>query len=97
MRIHAGVEETGRRSRKALSPLDAHAMEGGARWLQLATVSIPQSAFRFQSGGATMSLRRAAPPGFKWVFVPRFWHWRKREYLYASDYGYSAWAFLVRA
>lgn len=44
-----------------------------------------------------MSLRRAAPPGFKWVFVPRFWHWRKREYLYASDYGYSAWAFLVRA
>ena len=28
-----------------------------------------------------------APPGFRWVFTPYFWHWRAKRYLYAKDYG----------
>ena len=46
---------------------------------------------------STMAGKRKAPPGWKWVFVARFWHWRAKKYLYAVDYGYVAWAFLVRA
>ncbi len=39
---------------------------------------------------------KAAPPGFRWVFTPRFWHYRLKRYLFAEDYGRTAWCFLVR-
>jgi hypothetical protein len=41
--------------------------------------------------------KRPAPPGYRWVFVPYFRHWRSGKLLYAADYGYEAWCFLVRA
>ena len=44
-----------------------------------------------------MAVRRKAPPGWKWIFVKRYWHYRAKRYLYAENYGYEAWAFLVRA
>jgi hypothetical protein len=37
-----------------------------------------------------------APAGHRWIFTPRFWHWRAKRYLYAKDYDRRAWAFLVR-
>ena len=37
-----------------------------------------------------------APAGYHWVFTPRRWHRGAKRYLYAADYGYEAWAFLVR-
>ena len=37
-----------------------------------------------------------APPGYQWVFTPRFWHWRAKRYLYAKDYGRQAWCFLAK-
>jgi hypothetical protein len=42
------------------------------------------------------SYARPAPPGFRWVFATRYWHWRAKRYLEASDYGLKCWAFLVR-
>lgn len=46
-----------------------------------------------------MSLRtvRPAPPGYRWIFVRWFRHWRSGKILYAEDYGLEAWCFLVRA
>ena len=40
--------------------------------------------------------RKPAPPGYRWVFCDKFWHWRAKRYLYAAHYGLEAWAFLVR-
>lgn len=40
---------------------------------------------------------RPAPPGFRWVFVAQFRHWRSRKLIKASDYGKKAFRFLVRA
>jgi hypothetical protein len=31
------------------------------------------------------------------VFCTRFYHYRAKRYLYASNYGKQAWCFLVRA
>lgn len=42
-------------------------------------------------------IRRPAPPGFRWVFPKKFRHWRSGRDLYAADYGYDSWCFLVRA
>lgn len=41
--------------------------------------------------------RRKAPPGYRWIYVTRFYHKRAKKFLYAADYGYQAWTFLVRA
>jgi hypothetical protein len=41
--------------------------------------------------------RKPAPPGYRWIFVPEFRHWRSKKILRAADYGYEAWCFLVRA
>lgn len=38
----------------------------------------------------------AAPPGWVWIFRPRFWHWRAKRFLYAEHYGLKAWCFLVK-
>lgn len=35
------------------------------------------------------------PPGYKRVFCTRRWHVHARRYLYARDYGYRCWSFLV--
>jgi len=40
---------------------------------------------------------RPAPPGFRWRFAARIWHWLAKKYLYAADYGLMAFRFLVRA
>jgi hypothetical protein len=40
---------------------------------------------------------KPAPPGWRWVFVTRFWHARAKKYLFAADYGHECWCFLVRA
>jgi len=40
---------------------------------------------------------RPAPPGYRWIFVPYFRHWRSKKLLFAADYGREAWCFLVRA
>lgn len=37
-----------------------------------------------------------APPGFMWIFVPKFWHWRARRYIHASEKGKQAFCLLVR-
>jgi len=46
--------------------------------------------------GTYVHSTRPAPRGYRWVFVPRFWHWRAKRYIEASDYGKKAFAFLVR-
>jgi len=58
---------------------------------------IPQTAILFHREKSHMAVRRKAPPGWKWIFVKRYWHYRAKRYLYAENYGYEAWAFLVRA
>lgn len=40
---------------------------------------------------------RPAPPGFRWICVPQFKHWRSQKIIKASDYGRKAFCFLVRA
>ena len=40
--------------------------------------------------------RKAAPPGYKWVFCRYRRKKNSSELLDAHDYGYNAWAFLVR-
>jgi hypothetical protein len=39
---------------------------------------------------------RPAPPGFHWVFVAWFRHWRSGKLIVAKDYGKEAFCFLVR-
>jgi hypothetical protein len=39
---------------------------------------------------------RAAPRGFRWIFVKRFTHWRSKKVIEASNYGREAFCFLVR-
>jgi hypothetical protein len=57
-----------------------------------------QQAKQIHSGGTSMAKpRKPAPPGFRWVFVPSFRHWRSGKLLHAVDYGYESWCFLVRA
>lgn len=38
--------------------------------------------------------RKPAPPGFKWIFTP-YRKGRGGKILYARDYGYEVWCFLV--
>ena len=38
-----------------------------------------------------------APPGFRWIFVAQFRHWRSGQIIRAADHGRKAFAFLVRA
>lgn len=47
-------------------------------------------------GGNDMSdrVRKPPPPGFRWVFCPRFKHWRTGKYVYPKNAEYFA--FLVR-
>lgn len=40
--------------------------------------------------------RKEAPPGFRWVFTPRFKHWRSGEIIEAKDHGLDVFCFLVR-
>lgn len=44
----------------------------------------------------TMTPRRPAPPGFRWIFCREYRHWRSGKIMRAADYGYEAWYFLVR-
>lgn len=37
---------------------------------------------------------RRAPPGYRWIRVPRVWHYRKKAYIYRKD-GHD-FVFLVR-
>jgi hypothetical protein len=46
---------------------------------------------------ASVSVPFPAPMGWTWVFCTRFYHYRAKRYLYASNYGKQAWCFLVRA
>jgi len=36
-----------------------------------------------------------APPGFRWVYTTHYRHWRSGKVIYAADYGYEAFRFLV--
>lgn len=38
-----------------------------------------------------------APPGFMWIFVSEFVHWRSKKIIRARDHGKKAFAILVRA
>lgn len=38
-----------------------------------------------------------APAGYRWVYCRSYRHYRSGKLMIASDYGYEAWAFLVRA
>lgn len=40
---------------------------------------------------------KPAPPGFRWIFVKSFRHWRSGKIIRASDYGREAFCFLVRS
>lgn len=40
--------------------------------------------------------KKEAPPGYRWVFVPEFRHWRSGKIIRAKDYGHEAFSFLVR-
>ncbi len=44
-----------------------------------------------------MKTHKPAPPGWKWIFVREFKHWRSKKIIRACDYGYEAFYFLVRA
>ena len=44
-----------------------------------------------------MANQKPAPPGFRWIFVRAFKHWRSGKMIYAADYGRTAFCFLVRA
>ena len=37
-----------------------------------------------------------APPGWRWIFVASYVHYRTKKVMVAKDYGYEAWRFLVR-
>ncbi len=37
------------------------------------------------------------PPGWKWIFVARFYHWRAKKFLYAKDYNKDAFVLLVKS
>jgi len=37
-----------------------------------------------------------APPGYRWVFCPRFKHWRSGKMIEAKDHGLDSFRFLVR-
>ncbi|WGE89607.1 hypothetical protein [Actinobacillus arthritidis] len=40
---------------------------------------------------------KPAPKGFKWIFTPqRRVRGKSNKVLYAKDYGYESWCFLVR-
>lgn len=41
--------------------------------------------------------KKAAPPGFRWIFVRQFKHWRSGKMIVATNYGKQAFCFLVRA
>ena len=42
--------------------------------------------------------KKPAPKGFKWICTPqRKVRGKSQKVLYAKDYGYEAWCFLVRA
>lgn len=40
---------------------------------------------------------RAAPRGFRWIFVTEFRHWRSGKIIRAVDHGRRAFCFLVRS
>jgi len=40
---------------------------------------------------------RPAPPGYRWVFCTHYFNKQAGRVLYAADYGYDSWRFLVRA
>jgi hypothetical protein len=42
-------------------------------------------------------IKNPAPPGFRWIFVKEFRHWRSGKIIRACDYGRTAFCFLVRA
>jgi hypothetical protein len=37
-----------------------------------------------------------APAGYRWIYVPRFRHWRSGKIIEAAKYGKQAFRFLVR-
>lgn len=39
---------------------------------------------------------KPAPPGFAWVCVASFTHWRSKKVLRAVDYGRKAFCFLIK-
>jgi len=39
---------------------------------------------------------KIAPPGYRWVFIKSFRHWKSGKIIVASDYGRTAFCFLVR-
>lgn len=39
---------------------------------------------------------RPPPPGYRWVCIPQFRHWRSGKLIVAADYGHEAFCFLVR-
>jgi hypothetical protein len=41
-------------------------------------------------------VRKAPPKGYRWVFTPRFKHWRSHKMIEAKDYGLDSFCFLVR-
>ncbi len=44
------------------------------------------------------NFHKSAPKGFKWICVPhRKVRGKSNKILYAKDYGYDAWCFLVPA
>jgi hypothetical protein len=43
-----------------------------------------------------LSTRKPAPPGWRWIFIAEYRHWRSGKIMRAQDYGYQAWCFLVR-
>jgi hypothetical protein len=40
---------------------------------------------------------RPAPPGFRWLYVKSYRHYKTGKVMVATDYGYVAWRFLVRS
>jgi len=40
---------------------------------------------------------KPAPPGFRWIFVTEFRHWRSGKVIRAVDYGHKAFYFLARS
>lgn len=41
--------------------------------------------------------KKEAPPGFRWIFVRQFKHWRSGKIIKAKDHGREAFCFLVRS
>jgi hypothetical protein len=40
--------------------------------------------------------KKPAPPGFRWVCVTQFKHYRSGKIIVAADYGHEAFCWLVR-